>query len=164
MAVKLRLAKELYRVPRFWYHVSTTLKRKKELLTPRKNDEGFNRCDTEPDVKRICVAPTLEQCLTAVPYGKYDIISIYRTQKKVVAKKSHGVFDSEITQEGWITSPTVFIKMGSISMLKVKNKTKLITEAATVGNIQSSQHAYKWWVKFNPWQIVDYEKGIKKRT
>ena len=165
MLVKLRLAKELYTVPRYWYHISTTLKDKKELLKPRENDEGFNRSENEPNTKRICVSPTLEQCLTAVPYGKHDKISIYRTEKKTLAKKSRCVFDAKLTQEAWITSRMMFVRVGILQMEDIKRDGHIIiTEAASDGSIESSQECLKWWVALNPWDFVVYDRSFKKRA
>lgn len=146
---------DLYEKKRYWYHISTTLNKKNELLEPRSNDEGFNRTDGEPDIKRICVSPTLEQCLVAVPYSKWDEISVYKTKEKVIARKSRKVFDSSITQEGWITISTPFVRVGSLNMARLEKTTKIERERATFGCLDLSKILYKWWVKIDPWKFVE---------
>lgn len=152
---KKLLTEEFYSEKRYWYHLSSTLSKKKELLRPRDNDEGFNRSDNEPNTKRICVSPTLEQCLTAVPYSKTDKYFIYRTSRKVIAKKSREVFDSEITQEGWLTISTSFIRIGTLNIEDVnKQQVKVKYATASDGNLELSKELYKWWVRINPWRFV----------
>jgi hypothetical protein len=146
------IVNDIYEIKRYWYHVSSTLKKKKELLKPRDNTEGFNRPEHEPNIKRICVSPTLEQCLTAIPYSKRDTVFIYRTNAKVIAKASQEVFDSPITQEGWILKPTWFIKMGVLDFEIIPSK--VITEAATMGMESISKRVLNWWLKLEPWKYV----------
>lgn len=153
-----RLLQELYEKKRYWYHVSTTLKKPLEFLKPRSNDEGFNRSEGEPDIKRICVSPTLSQCLIAIPYRKQNILYIYRTEKQVIAKKSSGVFDSPVTMEGWLTKPTWFVRMGTLDMEKITNSNgkliKVPSEVASHGCLNFSKILYRWWVGHDPWKFV----------
>lgn len=154
------LIQNLYKTPRYWYHVSTTLKNSVELLKPRDNDEGFNRSDSEPNVRRICVSPSLEQCLTAIPYFHRDTLSVYRTEKKVKAKSPVDVFDASVTMEGWIIVPTWFIRIGTLNLNSLDKKlTKGVrSEAATDGCLSSSKSLYRWWIKTDPWQYVKMAK------
>jgi hypothetical protein len=144
----------LYNTRRYWFHISTTLNKEEIVLSPRSNDEGFNRLDTEPDIKRICVSPSLEQCLVAVPYHKHDVYFIYRTKVPVRAKPAKEVYDSSVTQEGWITTKTKFIKVGELNLKRVDGYIKLIDEAATSGLLSESKTVYKWWKKLDPWKYV----------
>lgn len=152
---------KLYNVPRYWYHVSTTLRAKEVILTPRDNDSGFNRADDEPDTLRICVSPSLEQCIIAVPYYYNTIFSVYRTKTKVKANRPINVFDSKITQEGWLIKPTTFIKMGTLDIDRMVYKIQntdcnflLKGECATSGLIFYTREAYRWWLKLKPWDFV----------
>ena len=67
-------------------------------------------------IKRICTAPTVEQCLIAIcPCNHISQIYIYRTVNKV--NKSvvpYGVFDAPLTQERWITRKRKFMLVGEI--------------------------------------------------
>jgi hypothetical protein len=150
---------KLYSEKRYWYHLSSTLKKKKERLSPRDNDEGFNRTSFEPNTRRICVSPTLEQCLAAIPYGKHDTYTIYRTSKKVRAKPPRDVFDSHLTQEGWFSSPTVFVRVGVLDFEKILTpkgtRQKIISQAASLGFPDMSLKVYKWWLKVDPWKFVN---------
>ena|SRR6185503_7268641 len=150
---KVRIKGNIYKNKRYWYHVSTTLKNKHELLVPWENDKGFNRSDTEPEGKRICVAPSIEQCITAIPYHLGAICSIYRTKSQVKAKKAKNVFDRKITQEGWIQKPTNFIKIGILKFEDVEKGLgidSVIDEAASSFgevSLSESRNVLKWWKK-----------------
>jgi hypothetical protein len=147
---KRRIGK--YGVPKYWYHISTTLKKDLEILDPRNNIEGFNRPDHEPNVDRICVAPTLEQCLVSVPYSKSGIFHIYKTKHLVKARKAYDVFDAFVTGERWIGNSTEFIKIGILKLKDIPEH--IITEAASEGNATYSKEVLKWWKKINPWLYV----------
>ena len=157
--------KSIYKYKRYWFHVSSTLKRKIEFLHPRDNDEGFNRADHEPNVRRICVSPTLEQCLTAIPYSSHDTIKIYKTRRPIKVKKSVDVFDSFVTGEKWITNPTKFVKIGVLKFEKINKyldtidpegkEEGIISESASQGTERYSQEVYKWWKKLKPWRFVE---------
>jgi hypothetical protein len=162
MSVKKRIVEgELYCVPRFWYHISTTLNRKEILLKPRDNDSGFNRSYYEPNTERICVTPSLEQCIVAVPYYYDTIFSVYKTKYKEIAERPIDIFDSKITQEGWLIKPTIFTKIGKLNIDQIisfygkENKDfHMFEDAATAGILTYSKEAYRWWTKHNPWQFV----------
>ena len=152
------LPSELFSKRRHWFHISTTLQKESERLFPRDNDEGFNRSGREPNIKRICVSPTLEQCLTAVPYGKRDTIYIYRTRSKVKAIPPVGVFDSAITMEGWITRPTWFDRVGILNLEKIvdkKQKSIVMPEVASDGSLPLTKVLYRWWINLDPWKFVE---------
>lgn len=140
----------LFKYKRYWYHVSSTLKRNEEYLSPWGNRKGFNRTYSEPEGNRICVSPSIEQCLTAVPYRLSSEFSIYRTKTKVKANKPFGVFDMNVTKEGWLQKPTRFIKVGVINFEDVEqglNIDKVISEGASVGMPAYSGKVLRWWKK-----------------
>ena len=121
-----------------------------EYLTPRDFEGGFNRTPAEPLGKRICVSPTIEQCLTAIPYSLSDVVMIYRTKDKVMATKPEGVFDINVTNEGWLEEPTSFVRVGYLDFnqieeaLKIKN---VIPQAASSSEPKYSGRVLKWWRK-----------------
>lgn len=140
--------KSVYSYKRYWYHVSTTLKNNKEYLIPWGEQEGFNRSGDEPDGNRICVAPTIEQCITAIPYVPYCTLRIYRTENKVKATKPVDVFDSKITKEGWLLEPTTFIQIGKLYLEEIAwklNIDEVIDESASSASLQESAKVLKWW-------------------
>ena len=144
--------KSLYDSKRYWYHVSTTLRKKVEHLTPWDEDDGFNRGGEEPEGKRICVAPTVEQCITALPYSFDAHCTIYRTKRKVKAEKPVKVYDAPVTQEGWILVPTTFIKIGKLKFEDIEKKLgieNVIEEEASGGEIKDSRKVLRWWKKAN---------------
>ena len=152
---KLR-KKSLFENPRYWYHISTTLNRKRHYLTPWDNSKGFNRNPCEPDVKRTCVAPSVAHCLTAVPYSPGEKFTIYRTARKVKAKFAAGVYDSNVTLEGWIQTPMMFVKVGTLSLPYVaQQEGSVIDEAASGSDPRQSGKVLKWW------QRSHLEKHIK---
>lgn len=77
------------------------------ILYPLEMPNGENRI---VDVKRICVAPTIEQCITAIAWNVVDYIYVYRT--KIKSTKSYvpyDVVDAPITQERWIRNKRQFV-------------------------------------------------------
>ncbi len=147
--------KRLFKFPRYWFHISTTLYDDVIHLIPSDNDTG--RSMEEPPGARICVAPTIEQCFLAVAYGSYSIYNIYRTQKrvKVIRPLKDSVFDAHLTDEGWLEKPTTFVKYGVFPLedfeeaLQKKDKS-IISEAASAGCLEYSKEVRRWWkrVKF----------------
>lgn len=154
--------KKLYSTKRHWYHLSSTLKRLKVKLIPWDSVSGLNRTLSEPDGDRICVAPTIEQCIVAIPYTYHSIFSIYRTESMVNATNPDDVFDSGITHEGWILEPTTFIKIGTINFENVETQLKLYSvtpEAASIGEVSVTRKALKWWKNTNIKQFIKYNYG-----
>lgn len=92
----------------FYYHITTKAWPDELTLSPRKY--GVNRGEDEPNISRICVAPTVEGCLTALGScltGSSNIY-IYRTVRKVKAIKPNSVVDAKITGEMWLLRPIKF--------------------------------------------------------
>lgn len=148
MAITKR--RNVYANRRYWYHVSTTLTKRVEHLKPRGNEKGFNRADHEPDNARICVAPSIEQCITAIPYRLGDSCTIYRTQERVRASKPKKVFDINITEEGWLQVPTTFVRLGTLEFEDVERGLSVehvVEEAASSGYPPASGRVLKWWKK-----------------
>ena len=148
-----------YNSKRYWYHISTTLKKKVEHLIPWDEDTGFNRGGDEPVGKRICVAPTIEQCITAIPYSLDTYCSIYRTKQKIKADKPSGVFDANITHEGWLLSPTTFVKIGKLDFANIEktlNIENVIQESAAHGKVKISKEVLKWWKRIDIKQFIKY--------
>jgi hypothetical protein len=97
---------------RYYYHIRQSGSwGEKVTLEPRA--DGPNRNDLEPDVPRICVAPTIAQCIVALG----NIINarpiyVYRTAKKLSTKEvvePWEVPDAMITDEAWIVEPCEFV-------------------------------------------------------
>jgi len=144
---------------RHWFHLSSMLQKTgKFVLHPWGNNKSYNRdIENEPDNKRICVAPTIAHCLTALPQGSHGI-HIYRTYYKVKAKKPYDVFDAEITKEGWLTRPTIFMYIGTIDFhsmeLKLGNQFWPDDAAcccfSDVDGLDTSKDALKEWKDLIP--------------
>lgn len=61
-------------------------------------------------IKRICVAPTIEQCLVAVVGSTNDYYYVYRTVTKASKTvPAFGVMDAPLTQERWFCRPRKFM-------------------------------------------------------
>jgi hypothetical protein len=149
--------KTFYNRKRYWYHVSTTLKDKYVKLIPWDECSGFNRGGNEPDGKRICVAPTIEQCITAIPYILSSTLTIYRTKSPLIANKPIRVFDSKVTQEGWFLKPTTFVKVGILKFSDVEKNLKIknvISNAASGTDARQSGKVLKWWKQARVKRIV----------
>lgn len=96
----------------FW-HVTEKEWGSSVLLYPRHSHDCERRPGEEPNTPRICVCPTVAQCLAAIPVGEYPL-NVYRTARKQRALYPHRICDSYITQERWLDKPTTFIKRGLI--------------------------------------------------
>ena len=152
MATKPLRKKCLYTSPRYWYHISSTLNRATEYLVPRDDNRNFNRSSGEPHVKRVCVAPSVEHCLTAVPYVPGDTFTIYRTHQKCRAIKPEGIYDAHITCEGWLQEPTLFEKVGTLTLsdVAVERGLYIIDESASSNCLQQCGKVLKWWQRLKP--------------
>lgn len=96
-----------------YYHVSTEGGEEDKIVwTPR---VPLDSAWSEPEIPRICVSPTISQCLLAINFKAYDFdhFNIYKTNAKVYFPI--GVTDSEITKEMWLLSSSEFIKCGELS-------------------------------------------------
>ena len=144
---KLLRKKSLFENPRYWYHISTTLKHKREYLTPWDNSKGFNRSSSEPDVKRTCVGPSVAHCFTAVPYCSGEKYIIYRTAQKIKATQARGVYDANVTCEGWIQTPTMFVRIGTLSLRSMTKQigTTIIDECASGSDTRYTGRVLAWW-------------------
>ena len=146
----MKIKNTIYKNKRYWYHVSTTLTKKTEYLTPWDGYTSVNRSQTEPEGARICVSPTIEQCITAIPYNLNDTIAIYRTEKKVKPEVPHSIFDSNVTNEGWLTSPTKFKRIGYLDFQKVEDDLKIdhiISQSASSNEPKYAGKVLRWWQK-----------------
>lgn len=82
------------------YHISPFFLGEKVLFKPRKMDDM---------ISRICVAPTPEQCMLAIPETFLDgrkNLYIYYTHAKEF--QSGTEFDTAVTQEKWLIKPHWF--------------------------------------------------------
>lgn len=143
----------IYAHRRYWYHLSSTIKHNSVLLKPWDNSRGFNRSECEPNEERICVSPSMAHCITAIPYCPSDTYNVYRTKSKVKANAPSDVFDAHITFEGWIQKPTVFVKVGSLTLEDVESEGVTIPEQAASDNSpQRSGRVLAWWKRRKLWQ------------
>jgi len=153
--------KNLFKYPRYWYHVSTTLNARTVKLIPWDEFKSANRSELEPPGARICVAPSIEQCITAIPYSSYSRLRIYKTKDKVIPTKptSNTIFDKDITHEGWLELPTVFTKIGTLKLSKLPRKIKqedIISESASSDSVEYSKEVLKWWKKIKVNQYIEF--------
>lgn len=154
--------KRLFKFPRYWYHLSRRLTDKEVHLIPK--DDSTNRSFEEPSGARICVSPTIEQCIVAIPYDWMLTYNIYRTKKRILAKQppKGAIFDFNITHEGWIEVPTTFVKLGVINFEKIadflseKYKVDIIEEAASGGGVVYSKEVLKWWKKIKVDRFIEW--------
>ena len=152
--------KRLYKFPRYWYHLSKTLKEKEITLTPI--DDSTNRSYEEPAGARICVAPTIEQCITALTYNLHQTFYIYRTKNIIKAKEpsENAIFDVEITNEGWIEIPMTFVKIGKLDFDRIvdillENNKEIIEESASSGNVIYCEEVLRWWKKLKVKRFIE---------
>jgi hypothetical protein len=100
--------------PRYWYFITQVDMGKTMSLNPRV-PKGMH--EDEPYIKRICVAPSAANCMTAIDL--YDgNLYVYRTRRKVKARIPHDVYDQHITNEQWLMTKTRFTL---VDTLVIKN-------------------------------------------
>jgi hypothetical protein len=151
-----------YKQKRFWYHISTKLKKRGEFcLQPWGREDSENRDPEEPDGIRIPVAPSLEQCLTALNIYPNHTYQIYRTKEEMSVTSPKGIFDSKVTNEGWILNPTIFVRVGSLNMTWLKDDENIgsIFDACCVGKVRFSRFALKKWLAHDVHRYVNYSKN-----
>lgn len=96
----------------FWYHVSCKYLGEDVIFTPR---TPRSMGDNEPKTRRICVAPTIHQCLGAISLSKYDTYChVYYTEGEPVRAKE--VTDAGLTEEHWFLKKTKFKRLASINV------------------------------------------------
>ena len=98
-----------------YYHLSSLyLGGPEVILVPRK--EGENRGEGEPEVRRICVAPSPEHCMIALGDLLDEKVYVYRTKNKVKGTEPYDVPDAVVTQERWLIRPTKFVLQDTLSL------------------------------------------------
>lgn len=127
---------------RYWYFITQVDMGDNMSLKPRCPQ---NKCDEEPDLRRICVAPTAAHCMTAITLYAHHKVYVYRTRRKVKALKPWDVYDSHITQEHWLTSKTRFTK---VDTLDISNASDHYSGWFYVGN---EKEQYKAKVAIRSW-------------
>jgi hypothetical protein len=107
----------------YWYHLSTHLERIGTFtLKPWGRDIAHNRDNDEPDGERIPVAPSIAQCLVALPLYRGAVANVYRTENQEEAMPSTGIFDVELTEEHWLTNPTKFVYFGKLALKDIEDE------------------------------------------
>lgn len=96
------------------YHISNKNMGSRVMLSPRNlEDETVyaysNEGEDDMPPPRICVAPSIAQCLLAIPQENLDgrkPLWVYSTHAKDYRKGRE--YDSHITQEKWLLTPHLF--------------------------------------------------------
>lgn len=108
-----------HHVPLFMYHVSDRpihiADDQSFVMKPKDIISGEWECR---HVRRICVSPTVDQCLMAIVPDSvigYNDLYIYRTCRRVSSSvHPYGVVDASLTQERWLCRPASFKLVGTI--------------------------------------------------
>jgi len=95
-------------VERYYYHISYL--EWGDSITLRPRSKGPCRAESEPNIPRICVAPSILLCLCAVSAEA----NVYRTESPQIAAIPTKVNDSRITSERWLLNPTKFVFLKTI--------------------------------------------------
>lgn len=94
-----------------WYHLTRHWKDKRLVVSPRTP----TRVPSEPQTPRICVCPTVAQCIVALgAYYDCGKVRVYTCEADAVP--AHGVFDADITGEHWILAPVEFTYAGKLNL------------------------------------------------
>ena len=131
-----------YTKKRYWYHLSFDLDKDEIEIYPW--DKRKHRSAGEPNGKRLCMAPSVAHCLTAIPQRSHYFI--YRTPFKITVQEPDGVYDSDITKEGWITEKIKLKRIGSINLDRIRQEMgDLPADAALVPRIDWCKRCLRQW-------------------
>lgn len=114
--------------PIYMYHVSPKPLHGADNSIVMEPKHIWNGEDDLFHIKRICVAPTIEQCLVAIAPTDFNKFYVYRTL--TVVKKSvmsYGVFDSALTQERWLTRTRKFKLVAEIHIGDTDIETEILS-------------------------------------
>ena len=138
----------------FYYHLTQKKWPKRITLIPR--NKGEHRGSLEPKESRICVCPSIEECIIALGncLEIYNNINIYRTVSKVFAIKPYDVIDSNLTNEKWIIKPTRFMKVGNINYaipesvfyLSVGNENGIKDQSSHLNILKAMKLKFVTWI------------------
>ncbi len=118
--------KQIKGIPKLktWYHLST----ESDLDAIVRSNADRSTCEISPripddcygenqNIARVCVAPTIWQCLVSIP--KSGILFVYEIQTASTSDPIDGVADSDTTNEMWITNDDLERAGGRLSMKNV---------------------------------------------
>lgn len=109
-----------------WYHLSpedglncivpstSTSTRTPSSITPRKPDQSFGE---DQETNRVCVAPTVWQCVLATP--RRGLLHIYEIDVEFVTEPSGNICDIAWSHEKWITDDDLSRADNSVNMCRV---------------------------------------------
>jgi hypothetical protein len=98
---------------RYWYFITDQNFGHEVTLKPR---SILNAGDSEPLIKRICVAPTAAHCFAAIGVSNGSLMRVYRTKYKCKGIKPWGVPDQTLTREHWRRRPTRFVLCAELTV------------------------------------------------
>lgn len=133
---------------KYYYHITENNWGKQKTLLPRSN--GDNRGVEESKTPRICVSPSIAQCMVAI-YCYGNDWFVYRTKKKVNAKEPISIADAHITDEKWLCKKTAFVRVGKIRNKIVKEYADRLGQFKTIwGNGDPADECIqrRWLKKF----------------
>jgi hypothetical protein len=107
-----------------WFHLSTNASLKAivpsdatgetNVISPRIPDDSYGESQ---GVNRVCVAPTIWQCILPIP--RSGRLFIYEIDTSFVSKPVGGIADSHITDEMWITDDDLEKAGGRIEISRI---------------------------------------------
>lgn len=127
----------------YWYFVTGENMGTTMTLKPR---TPHSMSEDEPACKRICVAPTAAHCMSALDV-LYKLESerkvyVYRTRRAVKARVPYSVYDSHITQEHWLHTPTRFTL---VDILHIPKNHRWLNLSWLDDDQRRNQRAIKSW-------------------
>lgn len=151
-----------------WYHLSkddsltrilpSSFKNAEFVITPRIPEACHGEHQTIP---RVCVAPTIWQCVLPVPRsGK---LFIYRLSARSVTPPKGGIADLETSDERWITDDNIMEEGGEIplALLGFINKTEELAVRLKILNKRNAlprdpvKAQSIWNIKGNQYELRD---------
>jgi len=137
---------------RYYYHVSSNLIHEYHDVKLNRNRTVTLQpyeveCEGEPGLYRICVAPSVPHCLSAISVCGREL-HVYRTSKPVHAYWPFWVPDSPITREKWLIKPTAFTYQYSF---ETKGMPEVGNTGCGIGCRQAIPHQKKHLEKLRKW-------------
>lgn len=97
---------------RYWYHCTADYHGERYSFERR---PPVHRSENEPITPRICVAPSVIQCFTAVMFPRGTTVNVYRTcERRKAYFAQREIWDAVITDEHWLWPPVAFELVGKV--------------------------------------------------
>lgn len=108
---------------RYWWHCTSDYHGESWTAVRR---PPKHRSVREPDTPRLCVAPTIAECFSAVLFNENKPVYCYRTAKKCRGVSPKNVWDSVVTREAWLIPPVQMVLARTIPTVDAQSAQEFV--------------------------------------